>query len=246
MASIALITGVSVLLTSFVSAALGMGGGMIMMGIYAWIFPVAGAMVVHGMTQLCANSFRGFLLWRHIYWRGIGWYTLGMSVSTAILLAAQIVLAKYQLFLLLGAIPFLNLIPKLPRFDFARNKDALACGFVVTFAQLTAGISGPLLDIFFIRGSLDRFSVVATKSVTQSAGHLVKIAYYGPLFMAMEESAALNLNLVLIILTTSILGTWLGRHVLERLPEQHFRGLCTSTLLVVGSVYLYRGLQIMA
>lgn len=243
MANIALITCFSVLATSFISAALGMGGGMIMMGIFAWMFPVAGAMVIHGVTQLSANSFRGFLLWRHIYWAGIGWYALGMTFSAAVLLSAHIVLEKHQLFLMLGIIPFVNLIPKLPHFDFAKPKHAVLCGVVVTFAQLTAGIAGPLLDIFFIHGSLDRFAVVSTKSVTQSAGHIIKIAYYGPLFLAMEESAMVTPQLIAIIMITAVIGTWLGRLVLERLQERHFRKLCGHALLVVGSVYLWRGLQ---
>lgn len=49
---------------------------------------------------------------------------------------------------------------------------------MVTAAQLAAGASGPLLDVFYLNTKLDRLAIVATKALTQTLGHLLKLGYY--------------------------------------------------------------------
>src|SRR3546814_9147599 len=66
-------------------------------------------------------------------------------------------------------IPFLAvLIPA--RFVPQANSrfGAEACGFMNTCMQFIAGVSGPLLDVFFVRSHMDRRSVVATKAACQT------------------------------------------------------------------------------
>src|SRR3546814_5444179 len=41
-----------------------------------------------------------------------------------------------------------------------------------------AGVSGPLLDVFFVRSSMDRRAVVATKAACQTLSHLAKLIYF--------------------------------------------------------------------
>ena len=51
-------------------------------------------------------------------------------------------------------------------------------GLVSNFA-LIAGVAGPLLDVFFVRSTIDRRAVVATKAATQAISHTLKVGYYG-------------------------------------------------------------------
>ena len=60
---------VAAFITSSISAMLGMGGGIILLGIMAIIIP-EGYMVValHGIIQLFSNSTRTFIFRNHIKW----------------------------------------------------------------------------------------------------------------------------------------------------------------------------------
>lgn len=49
----------------------------------------------------------------------------------------------------------------------------------MTGLNLTAGVAGPLLDVFFVRTPLSRHAVVATKAATQVLAHLAKTLVYG-------------------------------------------------------------------
>jgi len=52
--------------------------------------------------------------------------------------------------------------------------------------NLTAGVAGPLLDIFFVRTALTRHQIVATKAATQIFSHLMKIVVYGAPILAVH------------------------------------------------------------
>ncbi len=43
---------------------------------------------------------------------------------------------------------------------------------------IAAGVSGPLIDIFFVRSHMDRRQVVATKAMIQVVAHSIKIIFY--------------------------------------------------------------------
>ena len=58
---------------------------------------------------------------------------------------------------------------------------AFASGFVAGLLNLTAGVSGPLIDTVFVRTGLNRHQIVATKAAIQVFNHVAKITVYGPL-----------------------------------------------------------------
>ena len=62
-----------------------MAGGLILLGVLAWLTPVAVAMVLHGAIQMVSNGSRAAFLWRHISWRVIGRYVIGVAVAVALL-----------------------------------------------------------------------------------------------------------------------------------------------------------------
>ena len=60
--------------TSFLSGIFGMAGGMILIGILLALMPVPDAMMLHGVTQMASNGWRGLLWWRHVRWSAVGAY----------------------------------------------------------------------------------------------------------------------------------------------------------------------------
>jgi hypothetical protein len=83
-------------------------------------------------------------------------------------------------YLFLGLVPMLVWLPRgVLRLDASRPAHAVAAGLAVTSVNLVAGVAGPLLDVFFVRTSLGRHAVVATKAATQVLSHTAKVLLYG-------------------------------------------------------------------
>ena len=237
---------VSALATSFVSGILGMAGGMILMGVLLALLTVPKAMVLHGVTQLASNGWRAILWRRSIDWRVFRGNAWGALVALAFFTAVQLVVGKPVALVILGLTPFVGLaLPERLVLDVQRRGHAFACGVVCTGLQLLAGVSGPILDVFFVRSKMDRRAVVATKASTQSLGHIIKIAYFGGLVGAAQRGTV-DFWLAALMVALAITGTTLSRRVLENLTDVSFRRWTRWTVLTTGVVYLSAGAWLLA
>jgi uncharacterized membrane protein YfcA len=231
------------LLTSALSAVFGMAGGMVLMGIYAATLPVQGAMILHGVTQLFANGFRAFLLRRHVFVPGLGWYALGALLTLGVFALFAIVVSRPVVFLVMGGVPLLLLlVPARFTPSFERPAHALLCGVLTNAASLLAGVAGPLLDTFFVRSELDRFEVVATKAITQTAGHALKIAYFGGLVGGSGAELGLPLWIYPLLVACAFVGTRLGGRLLDALGDARFRRWSARIVAALGLAYVWRGI----
>ncbi len=230
------------LFSSFLAGVFGIAGGIILMGGLLMLVPVADAMVLHGATQTVSNGWRAVLWRRYILWGVVLRYSLGLLVAGAIFFSLELVPDQRVIFLLLGIAPFMGRI--LPaRFvpQVGRRWGAELCGFVCTVFQLLSGVSGPLLDVFFVRSDIDRRAVIATKSACQVVTHLAKLAYFGVLVGGMG-AVSLDPLVLTVAVSMAMLGTSLARPVLERLTDANFRTWTMWLVMAVGVVFLIRGI----
>ena len=234
---------IAALITACISGIFGMAGGMIMMGVIVSYLGVAEAMVVHGAVQSVSNSYRAWLIRDNIRWDIIGRIAIGTIPALALLALAAFVPSKGVLFLVLGLIPLLLWLPteKLS-FDAQKPLHAILCGFVITGLNLVAGAAGPALDMFFIKTSMPRHEIVATKAVAMFGSHMMKIAYFGiPLFIVSDFSGLPPPWFFLAIIPFIMLGTFTGTRVLKRMSDIGFRKYTKWLVSVVGIVYIWRG-----
>lgn len=231
----------AVVATSFISGILGMAGGMILMGILLATMSVGSAMIVHGVTQLAANGWRA-ILWRHAIDRRIfAGYLVGLALAVALFALVSIVLSRPWVLIALGSTPFLTyLLPRQLELNIDRPGHPALCGFVCVAVQLLSGVSGPLLDTFFVPSRLDRKAVVATKAVTQSFSHIAKIAYFGLLTASLNEPVSPLLLAALVL--AAVIGTSASRRVLEAMSDANFRSWTRRVVLLVGGIYLVTGI----
>src|SRR5688572_16971463 len=174
------ILAVSAVVTSFISGILGMAGGMILMGVLLALMPVPAAMMLHGITQLASNAWRAIMWRKHVEWRVFRGYAYGAALCVAAFAIVQFVVSKPIALVVMGLTPFLTLVlPEKLHLNVERRGHSFVCGLVCSVLSLTAGVSGPILDVFFVRSSMGRQAVVATKAMTQSFTHTLKIAYFG-------------------------------------------------------------------
>jgi len=231
----------AVFFTALISGVFGMAGGLILMGVLAALYPVAGAMVAHGVIQSVSNGWRAVLLRRFILWRALALFAVGSAIAAGALAFASVTLSKPMFFVVLGLAPLLVWLPKdRISLDARRIADGLASGVLVTGLNVVAGVSGPLLDVFFQQIKADRRAIVATKAASQVLSHSVKIAYYaGP---ALSLAGAPPLWMLALAVPLSIAGTTLGAGLLARMSDANFRDWTKWIVTGVGAAYVVRGL----
>ena len=230
----------TVLGTAILSGVLGMAGGLVLMGVLVLLLPVSAAMIVHGAVQAASNGARFLFLREHSQWRIVPPYAAGAALVAAAFAAVTLVPEPGVVLMLIGAFPWLaRATPHFSRLDIRRPATAFACGAVVTAAQLLAGASGPLLDAFYLHASLDRYQVVASKALTQTLGHLVKVGYYG--LLAGSAAADVSAALLAVACLVAVAGARIGTRLLARLPDDRFRRISGYVILGLGTVCFARG-----
>lgn len=230
-----------VVATTFLAGVFGMAGGMILMGGLLLILPVADAMVLHGITQLAANGSRALLWGHHVRLRVVARYAVGLGLALGLFAAISFVPDRRLVFLVLGLSPFVGrALP--PRFvpQVGHRTGAELCGFLCTALQLLSGVSGPLLDVFFIRSDLDRRAIVATKAACQVISHVSKLIYFG-ILVGGTSGAAVDPLTVALAISMAVLGTTLSRRVLERLSDADFRRYTWWLVMTIGAGYVVAG-----
>lgn len=231
----------SVFATSLLSGILGMAGGMILMALLVTTLSVANAMMLHGAVQATANGSRAWLLRRHIKWRLLPRYSVGAALSVGLFTLLAVVPDAGTVLILVGLFPWLGVLsPRLQGLDVTHPLTTYVCGFAVTSAQLLAGASGPLLDVFYLHAPLNRQEIVANKALTQALGHVLKILYYG---LIVAVSTNLPMMLFVVAVLAAIIGTRVGTQLLQRWNDTDFRRVSRAVILTIAALCIAQGVR---
>jgi hypothetical protein len=109
-----------------------------------------------------------------------------------------------------------------------------------------SGVTGPILDIFYVRSGMTRQANVATKACAQVMGHLTKVIYFGALI---ADPAGRELEQWLVMgfaCVFAVIGTTLSRSVLDRLSDKQFYYWTRRIVIAIGTVYIAQGVWQMA
>jgi uncharacterized membrane protein YfcA len=237
---------VAAFVTATLSGVFGMAGGLILMGALALLLPVGAAFVTHGVLQLVANGWRAILHRRHVRWDIVVFQALGAAAAAGLVAAVAFTPSKLLLYLLMGMIPVVLWIPrKWIQLDAAKPAHAATSGFLLTGVNLTAGVAGPLLDVFFVRTELDRHAIVATKAATQAISHIAKILVYGAAVIEAPGGGGMPpLWFFPLAIPLSMLGTVLGGRILQRMTDVDFKRWTRWIVTGVGAIYLAQAAQL--
>jgi uncharacterized membrane protein YfcA len=236
---LAVAIGLIVIATSFLSGLFGMAGGLILIGALLALLPVPTAMVLHAVTQIASNAWRG-LLWReHVRWPAVGAYVLGCSLALLAWSFTQYVPSRPVALMLLGASPFLvRLTPTNLKPNPESKLQGALYGSSCMSLMLLTGVAGPLLDAYFLGGELDRREIVATKAVCQIIGHGLKLAYFG---VIINQGAALDPLVAILAVGASLVGTTLAKPLLLAMSDQQYRLWAGRLITVIAAYYVLHG-----
>ena len=234
---------VAAFITSSISAVLGMGGGIILLGIMALIIPEGYIVVaLHGIVQLISNLTRSFVFRDHIRKDIISQYLpgaiLGLSLSSIIIFT---LISFFQVesateikidFLkpLIGIFILWFLFGKRHKIK-TKHPHFFGVGALSGLSTVFIGATGPLIAPFFLKGKLTKENIIANKAACQAISHLGKI----PLFILFFEFNYFSELEVLAPLTIAVfVGTNVGKQVLQFIPDKVFRILFRGVLTIIA------------
>lgn len=216
--------------TSFLTAAVGIGGGTLLLAVMAQILPAAAIIPVHGVVQLGSNLGRSLLMLAHIHWPLVCVFIAGSLVGA--LVGGQLVVSLPSTILkpILGVFILYSVWgPTFKTSTLSQSGLALG-GAVTTLLTLFVGATGPLVLSLVRTFKLSPAATVATNSICVLMQHGLKIAVFGFLGFAFAP----YLTLVAAMITTGFIGTYLGRAVLLKTPPAHFDGALKIILSILA------------
>lgn len=240
-------TSILIIITGYLTATLsglfGMGGGVLLMGVLGSFYSVGVAMILHGFIQAISNSSRAFFLRKSIKWNIIPFYGCGVLVAVVMGSFFFWVPRKSTIFLVMGFFPFMSFLFYKANLNLNMMKKghSFFCGILVMTIQLLAGASGPTLDIFYNRSSLNRQEIVATKAFTQAFGHIIKLLFYIKAINVIELKENFPMAIVPFMFLVTLIGTYTGKKLLTRVTDIQFKEWGQKLILSIGMLFLYRG-----
>ncbi len=225
--------------TWLLSGIFGMAGGLVLIGVLLVIMPVQDAMALHAVTQISSNGWRAILWWRHIRPLPVLALAAGNIAALGVWSLVLIVPDRAVALLMLGASPFLvRALPPRLQPDPLRPLHGVLVGGACMSLMVLTGVSGPLLDRFFLGGTLDRREIVATKAAVQALGHSLKWLYFGVL---VSQAGSVDPLVAGLAILASMLGTMLAKRVLEAMTDAQYRRWADRIITAIATFYIGQG-----
>mgnify|MGYP001131163833 FL=1 len=235
---------VTVFLTSLLSGVFGMAGGMILLWVLLFLVPVATAIAIHGIVQMVSNGSRAWFSRDYLDLHIFAILSAGLFSAAMLLLIVDYRPSLVVVSIVVGLMPLLVWVPvKKLELDASKPLHAYVCGLISGGLAISVGVSGPSIDIFFIRTGMDRRMVIATKSAIQFLTHATKVAFYWDAAITLSSEGWLAVAAAVPI---AILGTRSGNIILQRMTDANFRAWTRWIVTGIGAVYFVSGMMQLA
>lgn len=236
-----LILGIGSILTSLLSAVVGMGGGIVLLALMTTFLPYPVVIPIHGLVQLVSNSYRSYHLKNSIRWDIAKPLFIGLpfGVLISIFILKRIDDYTIPLILIIVLIFYSVFKPKRLPPLIIPTKGFFFVGIIVGILSLLIGAMGPFLAPFFLRPDMKKEEIIATKAICQMGGHLLKI----PAFLYLSFDYLKYAPLIGIMILGTFLGTRVGIFLLGKLKEEAFRLIYKAALFLAGVRLIFKVLN---
>jgi len=221
-------------ITSMLTAAFGIGGGIAMLSVMALLLPAPAIIPVHGVVQLGSNAGRCLILRAHVIRDALLPFALGSAVGTfaggavAVSLPAPAIQAGVGLFVLW------SLYLPMPGF----GRLAMPVGGLVSSAlTMVFGATGPFVASLVKLLKPTRQAQVATHAALMTIQHTLKVVVFGLFGFAFAG----YLPLVAAMIAAGFLGTMAGGRILMKIEDRTFQVAFTAILTVLALRLVWSG-----
>ncbi|MEM8664451.1 MAG: sulfite exporter TauE/SafE family protein [Pseudomonadota bacterium] len=227
--------------TSLITAALGIGGGVLMLAAMAQVVPVAALIPLHGVVQLGSNVSRMVLQIRSASWTVLAPFIAGSAVGAVAGGALVRDVPDGILLLAIGAFVIVSTFVKVPPLGGGQWAVMTGGGFIGTLATMFVGATGPFTVALFRPARLAHKALVASLGVAMAMQHVLKTIAFGLLGFAFSPW----LPLLVLMIIAGFLGTVIGTRLLNTLPEAWLRQALNIVLTLLGLQLMARGALIL-
>lgn len=227
-------------MASTLAAVSGFGGAAVLLPILVASFGMREAIPILTIAQLIGNGSRVWFNRRELDWRVVAWFALG-GIPLALIGGMLFARAPIPLLSrLLGLFLILIVIWRHARPKTSIKPPVWSFAFIgagASFLSALLGSVGPIMAPFFLAYGLVKGAYIGTEALSTVVMHVFKLIAY-------HQSSILPARAVLAGLSIGpimILGSYLGKRILDRLPEKLFVWIIEATLLIAGVGFLWKG-----
>lgn len=227
------------LLASTLAGVTGFGGAAVLLPALVAIFGIREAVPILTVAQLIGNASRVWFNRRELNWRVVAWFALG-ALPLALLggyLFAKAPLAPLTRLLgvfLLLVVVWRHARPKPASFPVA---SFAGIGAGASFLSALLGSVGPIMAPFFLGYGLVKSAYIGTEALSTVVMRIATLfAYHQTAVLT-----AFDVWIGLLLGPVMILGSFLGKRIVDRLPEKVFVAIIEGVLVVAGLLFLILG-----
>lgn len=226
--------------TSFITAAAGIGGGIVMVAVMAILMPAQALIPIHGVVQIGSNAGRAGILLRNVEWKVLAPFCVGSLIGAGIggLTAVQLPPAVLNI----GLACFILWAVWVPAVSAPGRFKVIVTGVFSSFLTMFFGATGSFVSAMLKSMRLGRLEHVSTQATCMVAQHIIKVVAFGLLGFNYGPYVGLVIAMVL----SGFLGTVIGKHVLVKMNDQTFHRVLAVILSLLALRLLYEGATLLA
>ena len=224
------------LVTSFISAAFGIGGGFTLIALLALLLPPAALIPVHGIVQLGSNAGRVGIMLKKVVWRPILPFVIGTVIGAGLGAMVVVQLPPWAVQLALGIFIIWVVFAKLPPIQ---QRYILLGGVVSSFLTMFFGATGNFIAAMVKSMNLDPVPHVATHSLMMTFQHFVKVLIFGLIGFQFGP----YMILIIGMLISGFIGTIIGSRFLTKAGGRYFKPVLNAILFLAAARLIWAGFE---
>ena len=224
------------LVTSFISAAFGIGGGFTLIALLALLLPPAALIPVHGIVQLGSNAGRVGIMLKQVVWRPVLPFVIGTVIGASLGAMVVVQLPPWAVQLALGIFIIWAVFAKLPPIQ---QRYILLGGVVSSFLTMFFGATGNFIAAMVKTMNLDPVPHVATHSLMMTFQHLAKVLIFGLIGFQFGP----YMILIIGMLISGFIGTVIGSRFLTKAGGRYFKPVLNTILSLAAARLIWAGVE---
>ena len=224
------------LVTSFISAAFGIGGGFTLIALLALLLPPAALIPIHGIVQLGSNAGRVGIMLKKVVWRPILPFVIGTVIGAGLGAMVVVQLPPWAVQLALGIFIIWVVFAKLPPIQ---QRYILLGGLVSSFLTMFFGATGNFIAAMVKSMNLDPVPHVATHSLMMTFQHFVKVLIFGLIGFQFGP----YMILIIGMLISGFIGTIIGSRFLTKAGGRYFKPVLNAILFLAAARLIWAGFE---
>ena len=224
------------LVTSFNSAAFGIGGGFTLIALLALLLPPAALIPVHGIVQFGSNAGRVGIMLKDVVWRPVLPFVIGTVIGAGLGAMVVVQLPPWAVQLALGIFIIWAVFAKLPPIQ---QRYILLGGVVSSFLTMFFGATGNFIAAMVKSMNLEPVPHVATHSLMMTFQHFVKVLIFGLIGFQFGP----YIILIIGMLISGFIGTIIGSRFLTKAGGRYFKPVLNTILFLAAARLIWAGVE---